>query len=273
MEKLLEHLGYATPFIYAAAAYGLFYWLDENASDEAKATLASTLKLKDVNRAAIASALTEVLDRLYTYPLLSLRAFFRSMVFTLLVTAFFVFERRETLATFSTSFGVNHFALFAANTAINVLSDYVALFFIRLWFTVGGGSLEGVLVGSALMSVSVICLGVAFRIAAVLALSAYFGMDVVKLPASYAKFLTYDLTIAAMAVFAWLPLFALSILAIRTRNTLSLAVGQTQLFLKDGTEHPLKAIGLVAAIIVFVVGAAWSLASGLWPAHPTFPVE
>jgi len=36
MEKLLEHLGYATPFIYAAAAYGLFAWLDENASDEAK---------------------------------------------------------------------------------------------------------------------------------------------------------------------------------------------------------------------------------------------
>jgi hypothetical protein len=27
MEKLLEHLGYATPFIYAAAAYGLFAWL------------------------------------------------------------------------------------------------------------------------------------------------------------------------------------------------------------------------------------------------------
>jgi len=40
MEKLLEHLGYATPFIYAAAAYGLFAWLDKEASDDAKAALA-----------------------------------------------------------------------------------------------------------------------------------------------------------------------------------------------------------------------------------------
>ena len=34
MEELLKYLGFTTPLIYAAAVYGLFHWLDENASDE-----------------------------------------------------------------------------------------------------------------------------------------------------------------------------------------------------------------------------------------------
>jgi hypothetical protein len=64
MEKLLEHLGDATPYIYAAAVYGLFYWLDENASDEAKAALARTAKYKDYDKRQVASALAEIFDRL-----------------------------------------------------------------------------------------------------------------------------------------------------------------------------------------------------------------
>src|SRR5271169_4566309 len=66
MEKLLEHFGYATPFIYAAAAYGLFYWLDENASEEAKKALASTMKLKSVDSEQVAAAIVEVFDGIYT---------------------------------------------------------------------------------------------------------------------------------------------------------------------------------------------------------------
>jgi hypothetical protein len=33
--RLLEQLGYGAPVLYALAAYGLFYWLDENLSDDA----------------------------------------------------------------------------------------------------------------------------------------------------------------------------------------------------------------------------------------------
>ena len=50
LEKLLEHFGYAAPFMYAAAAYGFFHWLDENASDEAKASLARTMRFKDYRK-------------------------------------------------------------------------------------------------------------------------------------------------------------------------------------------------------------------------------
>src|SRR5215469_16409660 len=77
MEELLKFLGFTTPLIYAGAAYGLFHWLDENASDEAKAALARTMLFKDYKNEQVASALVEVFDRIYTYPLLRRRAFFR----------------------------------------------------------------------------------------------------------------------------------------------------------------------------------------------------
>jgi hypothetical protein len=70
MEELLKLLGFTTPFMYAAAAYGFFHWLDENASDEAKAALARTMTFKDYKSEQVASALVEVFDRINTYPLL-----------------------------------------------------------------------------------------------------------------------------------------------------------------------------------------------------------
>ena len=56
----------------------------------------------------------------------------------------------------------------------------------------------------------------------------------------------------AFAVFAWLPLFALGIVTARLLTPLSWIVGRTQWFLKEGKEHPLKAIGYVAAVVVFL---------------------
>ncbi len=56
----------------------------------------------------------------------------------------------------------------------------------------------------------------------------------------------------AFLVFAWLPLFALGIMIARLLMPLSWIVGRTQWFLKEGKEHPLKAIGYAAAVIVFL---------------------
>jgi hypothetical protein len=56
----------------------------------------------------------------------------------------------------------------------------------------------------------------------------------------------------ALLVFSWLPLFALGILIVRLLTPLSWIVGRTQWFLKEGKEHPLKAIGYVAAVVVFL---------------------
>ena len=89
MKELLEHFGFAMPFVYAAAAYGVFVWLDNETSDQAKAALASTMRLKDYDGKRIASALVEVFDRLYTVPLLHWRAMSRSALFTIIITAVF----------------------------------------------------------------------------------------------------------------------------------------------------------------------------------------
>ena len=56
----------------------------------------------------------------------------------------------------------------------------------------------------------------------------------------------------ALAVFAWLPLFALGIVIVRLLTPMTWVVGRTQWFLKEGKEHPLKAIGYVAAVVVFL---------------------
>ena len=74
------------------------------------------------------------------------------------------------------------------------------------------------------------------------------------------RFLTLSMYVSfgwpALAVFIWLPLFALGILIARLLTPLSLIVGRTQWFLKDGEEHPLKAIGYVAAVVVFLCAVA-----------------
>jgi hypothetical protein len=66
----------------------------------------------------------------------------------------------------------------------------------------------------------------------------------------------------ALVVHLWLPLFALSSLAVRLVFWIFRAVEWAQWFLKQGNAHPLKAIGVVATIIVFgtamLVNEAWT---------------
>jgi hypothetical protein len=56
----------------------------------------------------------------------------------------------------------------------------------------------------------------------------------------------------ALIVHLWLPLFAVSILALRLLQAFRNSIGKAQWFLRGGTSHPLRASGLVAAILVFV---------------------
>jgi hypothetical protein len=58
---------------------------------------------------------------------------------------------------------------------------------------------------------------------------------------------------AAFVVHMWLPLFGICVLLLRPLNYFRSAVGAVQWFLKKGQEHPLDAIGNVAAGLVFVV--------------------
>jgi hypothetical protein len=68
---------------------------------------------------------------------------------------------------------------------------------------------------------------------------------------------------SAFVVHLWLPLFALSSLVVRLIYLLFRALEWAEWFLKQGDAHPLKAIGIVATVIVFgsamLVKEGWAL--------------
>jgi hypothetical protein len=259
LKKLTEHFGFAAPFGYAVLAYGFFYWLDENASDEAKAALARTMSLKDYKSEQVASALVEVFDRIYTFPLLSYQAFFRSLVFTAVVTAIYVFEVHLTPYIekgwwFSPGFWVG--------SLFNVPTDYLSLFVIRSLLFRSGTKAVTSLALAALSGTAIVMLANVLRVVVLMTLVfVRNGEWPEALPYYHAlQFLLgmHFLPIGtlfmwpAVVVFIWLPLFALGILVIRALIPLSWIVAKVQWALKEGDQHPLRAIGCVAAVVVFL---------------------
>jgi hypothetical protein len=59
MDKLFELLGLGKPFVYAAGTFAFFYWLDSNASDEAKKELARLVSVKDLQPKAVSVGITD----------------------------------------------------------------------------------------------------------------------------------------------------------------------------------------------------------------------
>ncbi|WP_426612490.1 hypothetical protein [Bradyrhizobium sp. McL0616] len=261
MGELLKLLGFTTPLIYATAAYGLFHWLDENASDEAKAALARTMRFKDYKDQQVASALVEVFDRIYTYPLLRWRAFGRSLLFTTVVSVVFVLETTT----------LHDLSLWIWPLLFNFFTDYLSLFVIRTLLIRSGtkpviglvlGAVSGVaiVIAANFLRIFVFLLfgAVCFRtgVLRVECFSSVSFAEIVDLsslmPFARLSYRYLHWIWPALAVFIWLPLFALGIVTARLLTPLAWMVGKTQWFLKEGKEHPLKAIGYVAAAVVFL---------------------
>jgi hypothetical protein len=264
---VLKHLDYSTPFVYAAAAFGFFNWLDKNASDQAKVALVSAMKLRGNNPSEFTAALVEIFDRIYSRPLLSRSAFLRSALFTVVVSAAFLFElnMHDTLANRIISGDAIGYLL-GISLVINVVTDYVSLFAIRQWLILSGAKIVLALSIGAAVGVVIVLFGNAFRAVSVALTfdlgsvsrspnSNYFISVFPLLFQSYAV-----LCLPAMVVFVWLPLFALAITFFRGLDTLFWLVGRTQWFLQDGEQHPLRAVGYAASIIVFVVAIGWQQA-------------
>lgn len=82
--EALKLLGFTTPFVYAAATYGLFLWLDKKASGAAKRSMTSWLQSSNY-KLDISSLTMELFERLYTTPLFASRAVLRSAIITILI--------------------------------------------------------------------------------------------------------------------------------------------------------------------------------------------
>jgi hypothetical protein len=153
-------------------------------------------------------------------------------------------------------------ALTAALT-VNVVSDYISLLVVERWLikcasrpifavtTAGLIALALVLAGNFLRALITL-----FITGAVLGFNEVTGTSFSFLNFAFSgEAASY--TIPATLVFAWLPLFALGMISIRFLNIGSWLVGKTQWYLKDGNDHPLKAVGYVAGVFVFVLAVCW----------------
>jgi hypothetical protein len=148
----------------------------------------------------------------------------------------------------------------------NFLTDYVSLFVIRpLLVRSGTKPVIGLALGT-LSAVAIVYVANLLRMLVIVIVSDWiewgysFSKVVYTIRDSFAAVDAYFVTSfamlfiwPAMAVFTWLPLFALGILIIRALSPLSWIVEKAQWALKEGDKHPLKAIGCVAAVVVFAV--------------------
>jgi hypothetical protein len=147
LSELLKLLPFATPLVYAAAAYSLFHYLDQNASGPAKKAISTWLQPREYDKTAVADAVIEIFDRLYTRPLLGWRAFMRSALFTICMTVVFVYEfgllskgNRIEIELLTWIREVGHvwtWLILAQSVLAIVVCDYVALFIIRRFLIFG----------------------------------------------------------------------------------------------------------------------------------------
>jgi hypothetical protein len=261
LKLLADKLAFITPALYAAATFGFFHWLDKKASSAAKNAFIDWLQPVAYDQRAIVRAGLELFDRLYTTPLLSVTAFLRSSAFTTLVFCIFLYEFSD-IDSFNEVDASQTVITFGPSFVINILSDYVSLFVVRRWLIAGSDKVRTLLIGPAVGIIVVLLFQFARDVTTILALSSYrdWIFDIRLIGNLLLIHLTlpqwFGTTISALIVHLWLPLLVLCIALLKTMNYFRRAVGWTQWFIKQGRQHPLDAVGYVAAMIAFVITIA-----------------
>jgi hypothetical protein len=270
LTEALKLLGIATPFVYAVATYGFFHYLDKKASGAAKKAISVWLSQKRIAEVAVGDTLCEIFDRLYTRPLLGLRSFGRSTLFTVGMSAIFLYEfdlhgNRMYVGDLSSVFDLGWG--WYAGLLTNIVSDYFSLFIIRSRLTMEMRRPIRSLVTGALIGILFV---IVLFIIRELVLSFYtwvhlppsvfdsFSDIFVDSIARNIKYYEWSaLTIAALVVHGWLLLFAIGIMVLRVLNRILWATSKVQWFLQKGRDHPLDAIGYVAgALVLFSTAVA-----------------
>jgi hypothetical protein len=240
---LIQQLQLPTAVVYATSTYGFFHYLDTQASAQAKKAISGWFKPLEYDKAAVAAAVVEIFDRLYTRPLLGWRAALRSAALTMIITAIFLYEVAGFLV--SRDFMV---ALFLTN----IVTDYISLFIVRRYLLVAGNRPVFALVVGPVLGMCVVTL---FTVARQLGLF-YWDPAPYDLSEELGWMLdTYFyrmMFLSGLAVHLWLPLLGFGLLCVTGLNYLMRAIGGMQWFLKRGNDHPLDAVGWVLAAIVFV---------------------
>jgi hypothetical protein len=263
--KIFELIGLGSPVLYCGAVFVFFSWLDKEASKEAKSAISDWLRPIDHDREAVATAIVELFDRIYTTPLLGWRAFRRSASISSVLTLILALE--EHWGEFADFPFLHQVTFFGTGLITNILSDYLSLFFIRWWLSQKFSNAFVSLIVAAIGASLIVYTFFVFRVIAIQAIMVVIedGLQSERLKLVWTLYfywsiygwqsyntLMRSLTAAAIAVHLWLPLVAVSAVLIQVLNYFMRAVTFTEWFLEDGKERPVKAIGYVAAGVVLV---------------------
>jgi hypothetical protein len=279
-EQLLDALGLARAYAPAAAIYGVFLWLDRKASQAARAGFAKWTRGEQRDQLDLTSLAVGAFDHLYGYPLLSLRAFGRCALISIVLwfTWFLPIElyRHDVVNAFYDIFVDNRLGQRSASTItffvvlfINIISDYISLFFVRKCLTYTARNIIFSLLLSLIVGVIIIFIAYTAAYRAQMSIrfgTAFFGLTLNDLQEELGYLLYYDpvkltLSPAAFFVHLWLPIFAIGALLLRALQIHRYLTGRAQWFMADGDSHPIEAAGAVVAGLTFVGAAATQIVS------------
>jgi hypothetical protein len=264
MEQLTKLLGLGTPFAYATGIFAFFHWLDGQASEAAKKAVSGWLQPKQFGREAVSLATIEIFDRVYTRPLLGWRALLRSSLITLCATVIFLYEFSLLYAFV---YLANERGFLSLNLGIlltNIIADYLALFAVRrLLVQFRARPVVALFIGASAGALMVLLVFCVRTLVFMMTLSLYVTFRLDNFADFAYLFLSYfkstvagqtgiPFSIGALLVHLWLPFFALCVGLVQLVTYLRHAAGWTQWFIKQGEQHPLDAIGYVAAVVIFI---------------------
>jgi hypothetical protein len=261
-EKLFDLVGLKIPFALAAATYAVFAWLDNNASDEIALIISSWLHGRSHNKPDLGNLIINAFDRIYTSPLLTFKAFLRSaavstviwlLVYLIpLVIAFHFLPSGSDVWTDMKILSLPKFFIeVLSSLPLIIISDYVSLFFVRKFLNLARAHPLKATIGAFIVGLLIVITLLVLFVVAILvsALISIANIGVVDFIVSGGS--SFGILLPALIIHLWLPLFALSSWGVRLVYLILRAVEWAQWFIKQGDAHPLKAVGIVATIIVF----------------------
>lgn len=276
MWKRPDLFGFGYALTLAVSTWCFFRFLEKHASPRARQALNEWIDADAISGFDLKSAILASFDAVYTYPLFRLRAFSRSALFSLMVTAVVALgiPGLYHLTVVTWRFGLIFYTVGAI-----IISDYISLFVVRKWLSFMGNRplltlTLAPIVGAAIIFGTYLA---AFNIHYALMTGHFFPLAIfVELPdvirerpelketvnaiseistMIFAVF--FRLMLAAVFVHLWLPLMAAGLVAARVLVLIGRGLIWSRWFLRRGRQQPFIATGLVASIIVFSLTAVW----------------
>jgi len=264
-EKIAQYVGLGAPFVAAALMYTLFKFLDKKASGPANRAITAWIKGDRYKQLELKAAVVEGFDHLYGTPLLTIRSFYRSVGLSTL--AFGMYQ-----ISFVGPFRLDSSFILIILFIPTFLSDYVSLFAVRRLLATKRTTLVSSIVAALLAAaMAFFVVTVLMDVLMTVRLTFKVWMSIDYTPAPNYKdilrrsmilyldvfFLWIRMAVPVLLVYLWLPLLVLAGTVTVAMNAFFRAVGWAQWFIRRGNSHPLDAIGMVAAGVVFVGASVW----------------